>query len=466
MNISLIQIRNILGIKELDITPGKVTEIKGRNGTGKSSVLGAIRAALGVSEFSPAQLIHQGEEQGEIVLVLDDGTTVKRRITANGTDVKVTDAQGMKFAKPQTILQSLFAVTQFNPLALLQADKKSRDERTRTVLECLPLSLDKDTILELTPQLSSQLSHIDTNRHGLDVLNDIEKRVFDRRTDVNRDLKKVQANIEELKNTLPPEEDRASPVESLDDLRSKKAALDKKREEYLTNFERERRESREATIKQYNDALEVEEQQRQQKIAEINRAFEAKREELTRIKDDSLQRIEEHFHVVSTEKQQAYESRMEPITAEMARLEEASRNAAALKTQRDMLKKFEAEELDLKVEAGALTTAIDRVREYRLNAVSEFPIDGLSIVDGEVHYEGLAFDQLNTAKRIELAVNLAVLKSGDLGVICVDGCEALDNATFAMLETICREKGLQMICTEVTNEDFEISTRELEEVES
>ena len=89
---------------------------------------------------------------------------------------------------------------------------------------------------------------------------------------------------------------------------------------------------------------------------------------------------------------------------------------------------------------------------------SSFPIKGLEIIGGEVHYEGIHFDQLNTAKRINLAVELAALRAGSLGVICVDGCEALDEETFGKLVEVCHERNLQMICTRVAEEPLTINT--------
>lgn len=460
MNIKHIQIRNILGIRELEVTPGQVTEISGKNGSGKSSLLGAIRVALGASEFSPAQLIHQGAEQGEVVLVLDDGTTIQRRIKPNGTDVKVTDAEGNKYQKPQSVLDRLFTITQFNPLRLLATDKKSRDERTKTVLECLPIEVTREQILELTPTLKSQVAMIDTNRHGLDVLNDIESRVFDRRTDVNRDLKKVTASILQIKETLPTEDIAEDPKARLEELRASKAQLDKKREEYFTTFESEHRAEREGAIDAAQALLAEAEQERQRAIDAANHAYEIQRTAIEDQKQVRILQAQQRYEAAKNEKQQAYESRLEPITAEMARLEEQTRTKAVIDTQRQMLAKLESEHADLDKQSETLTESIERVRAFRLGLLENFPIAGLELRDGEVYVDGLDFDQLNTARRIEIAVELAVMRSGDLGVICVDGCEALDAATFAKLEEVCAQKGLQMICTRVTDGPLTINAGE------
>lgn len=47
MKVLKINIKNILGLEALEIEPGSITEISGKNGSGKTSCLDAIRAALG-----------------------------------------------------------------------------------------------------------------------------------------------------------------------------------------------------------------------------------------------------------------------------------------------------------------------------------------------------------------------------------------------------------------------------------
>ena len=461
MNIAQIQIKNVLGIKELSIEPGRITTITGRNGSGKSSVLGAIRAGLGAAEFAPAQLIHQGEEAGEVVLVFNDGTKVQRRIKADGTDVKVIDSDGNRYAKPQTVLDQLFALTQVNPLRLLATDKKSRDERARLVLESIPLTVTHEDLLRLAPTLASQVRNIDTSRHGLAVLDDAEKRIFERRTDVNRDFKKSSAAIMEMKATLPSGDALADPSAMLAELREKKAQLDRKREEYIGEFEAARRTARDEAHTKYTAQIEAAEARRQEAIRVANEAFEHERQASAEIRDRAIQTAEETYERQRSEKQTAYEQRLAPIQSELGRLEEQTRNAAAVAKQREILAKMTDENKELAILADRLTEDIESLRAYRKTAAEQMPIPGLELKDGEVYFHGLAFDQLNTAKRIELAVALAVQRAGDLGVICVDGCEALDSETMALLEERVLAAGLQMIATGVADEALTVQVKEV-----
>ncbi len=64
------------------------------------------------------------------------------------------------------------------------------------------------------------------------------------------------------------------------------------------------------------------------------------------------------------------------------------------------------------------------------------------------------------AREMRLKSALAAHKAGQLGVICVDGCESLDAKTFSVLEDTCSKANLQMICTRVTDAPLSVNVLE------
>ena len=63
MNITKIKIKNLFGIKEYE-ADGRSLELSGKNGTGKSSVLDAIKYAL-TNKSDREYIVHKGETEGE-----------------------------------------------------------------------------------------------------------------------------------------------------------------------------------------------------------------------------------------------------------------------------------------------------------------------------------------------------------------------------------------------------------------
>lgn len=87
MKTTKITIRNLFGIKETTLD-GRSVEITGPKGSGKTSVLDAIRYAL-TNRSDRDYIIHKGADEGEIIIETDTGLTIDRK-----TRAKVDDAEG------------------------------------------------------------------------------------------------------------------------------------------------------------------------------------------------------------------------------------------------------------------------------------------------------------------------------------------------------------------------------------
>ena len=58
---------------------------------------------------------------------------------------------------------------------------------------------------------------------------------------------------------------------------------------------------------------------------------------------------------------------------------------------------------------------------------------------------------MNDAERVKFSINLAIMKAGQLKLICVDGMEKLDSKNFAKWEAAIAETGAQCVITRVTD---------------
>src|SRR4030065_623583 len=120
MKIARFSIKNFLGIKEANISPGEITIFAGKNGMGKTSILKAIKAAFKGTSISE---IHQGTERAELVVELDD-IKVTRVQTKKTSEVTVKTKEGFTRPAPQKFLDGLLGDYAFNPLEFLLAEKK------------------------------------------------------------------------------------------------------------------------------------------------------------------------------------------------------------------------------------------------------------------------------------------------------------------------------------------------------
>ena len=122
--ISEVEIKNIKGIESLSFKAGAVTILSGSNGAGKSSVIDAVGAIFD-GGHDPS-LLRNGTDQGEVKITLDDGSTIRKRVTPTKSDLEVRNPQGGIVKRPAEHVKALAQSFAFDPIGLVSAPKKDR----------------------------------------------------------------------------------------------------------------------------------------------------------------------------------------------------------------------------------------------------------------------------------------------------------------------------------------------------
>ncbi|QNJ57355.1 AAA-ATPase [Pseudomonas phage Dolphis] len=438
MQIARVKISNILGIQQLEFTPDGFTEISGPNGAGKTSVLEAIKAAL--QGGHDATLLRKGEEKGEVVLVLDDGTQIRKRVTESSSPLDVVQ-DGQKVKGPGNVLKALTDMLSLNPVDFLRARKA---DRVKVLLETMPIVADAARLEEM----SGVPVHFEEGTHGLAVIEAVRKTVYDDRTGTNRAVKEKDNTINQLKLAMP---DAPGGVEgSEDELRAQVEAASTAKDAELTRI-RDKLDGIKKGNQEKIDAIRAETQRKiDEAKAEGQAAVEAIQAEERRIEGLAGQQREKAI--------QKHTDAVAPLNQALASIS-ANRELHAKREQAlATIEQMEQELVDLQKDADSQTKAITEIDAYKAELLASLPIPGVEVIDGEVFRDGVPFDRLNTAQQVDIAVEIAKLRAGDLGVICVDGLELLDPNAFAQFRERALESGLQLFVTRVTEEEFSVKT--------
>lgn len=425
MRLARLKIRNILGIEDLEIDDvGSVTEITGGNGAGKSSVLEAVKAIL--SGGHDATLLRKGAEEGEAVLVLEDGTEIEKRVTAAGSKLNVRHPQFGRITAPQTWVNGLFDAVALDPAAFLAADGTGR---VKLIMEAWPVEITREQLQDAVGECYT-LPQVDFARHALHAIAQARSLAYDERTGVNRVAKEKATTASQLAAELPDD------TESDEDLARRLSEL---QQEYGVL---------EGTLRtgldEVRTGLDAAKDEARREAAEAIRRIEAER-------DATIEAAEEKAEAKAAALRAEVGPKLQQAKSTIDALEERRRHAAAHARTRETVERLRAEAEAAQAQATDLTAAIERLDMLREQSASEIPVEGLEIVDGEVHLGGIPFPRLNHAKQIEVAVALAAQRASDLGIVCVDGLESLDpDAWPALIETI-EAAGLQAFVTRVTS---------------
>lgn len=194
--ISRLQIRNFLGIDQLDLTPGKINLLSGGNERGKTSVLEAIEKALSNNSRRPT-VVRRHESEATLYVELSDGTEIDRRIRNDKSDyIKVTK-DGKAITGPESYLKTLFNSESFDPTDfLLRTDKEQAD----ILLELIEIDTSKEKVLGWFGEAPENINY---NQHGLRVLKSLESHYYAIRKELNSEIKQLQHEVDSLKKQLP-----------------------------------------------------------------------------------------------------------------------------------------------------------------------------------------------------------------------------------------------------------------------
>lgn len=439
MKIQQLRIENILGIKHLELTPGgTLTEISGENGLGKTSVLEAIKAAT--QGGHDATLLRKGADKGEIVLVMDNGVELRKTVTEKRSTLDLVK-DGQKITKAADTIKGLTDILSVNPVDFLTAPKK---ERVRVLLEAMPIHADPERLTQITGIPVTTEGHY----HGLALIDMLHKQIYDDRTGTNRAIKEKEGTINQMELAMP---DAPGGIEGdEDDIRAK---LDQHKAGYLAELQRiegkltgirnasaERKAALRADAQAKIDAIK----------AELETAIEKETAELAKIEGMAQRQRDK----TTEDHRAATEPLVQAISAIAANRDAAAKRKVAIENIERMREDLEG----LSDDANRQTQALQGLEKYKSELLDSLPIPGLEVRDGEVLRDGIPFDRLNTAQQVEIAIEIAKLRAGDLAICCVDRFECLSPTTLEAFIERAKQSNLQLFVTRVEAGDMTIRT--------
>lgn len=393
MKIKRIQIRNFLGLKEVDISPKDVNIVNGRNRQGKTSLLKAIEAAFQSGDQTAK--IRAGESSAEILIEMDDiyisrNIQLGDKMLLNVADTKTGDI----ITKPQGFLDSIVGGFSFNPAEFFMMDAK---KQRQYILESLPMRLAPEDITEWTgrgiPKEFSAKAFVDT--HGLVLLQSIAKWYYDQRTAVNREKDRLLKAGQEQSKLVPSDFD----LESYDP-NGLQSLYEQVRQAENNN-------NRMATL--------------ESKLSDLNR-------EILRLeKELKLRRAE--LDTVTAEYKDMRVMDVGDLEAQIAAHEEVRAVAQAA----EKLIALRADYAEQAKEAAELDAIVVYLKNDAVTVLAErieWPVPNMQVTDEGLTFDGKPFEMLSGAEQIQVALAIAKSLNGDFNIVCVDGVERLDEETF------------------------------------
>lgn len=476
MKTSKIIIRSLYGISERELS-GASVEITGKKGSGKTSILDAIRFALSNSSRRDI-IIKDGEKEGEIIVETDTGLTVNRKCKRGKNGSVSVKENGMTVPRPESFLKSIFTPLQLDPVRFTAM---SRAEQNRAILDLIEYEWDLETVRGWFGEIPRGVNF---EQNILSVLNDIQAEdgaYFQSRQDLNRQIRVKSAFCAEIARDLPADYD-AERWETYDMSARYGELLRRKQQNTEVENAKERQEKSAGKLRLLDAERDLKIQSAEKEIAAER---EALKNMITRFEDQiaaakekimglavtlsdrvAVIRSEYETERVRLEQQMGAAVRdgkreilpTEELTAEIETAERMKKHLNEYRRMVSMQKEVE----DLKIKSDDLTRKIELARSLpaEILKTARIPIAGLTVENGVPLIDGLPISNRSDGELLELCVEIALHNPAGLKMILIDGTEKLDDESREKLYQKCREKGLQFIATRTTN-DCELVVTEL-----
>jgi hypothetical protein len=473
-----IRIKNFMGIDDIEFEPGDYCEISGKNGNGKSSIIDAILTVIG-HEHDPAR-IRKGCDFAEVIIECDNGYVLKMRTRPKSTTWDFKDDEGHAITRSDEYIKSICNSLSQNPVSFLKAKP---EEQLKTYQAALPIKVSAQD-LSFIP--INALNGVDLNKHALVVIGDkssgIYQKLYDERTEINRDIKKAAAEIDVLRQSLPEDPPEGNWDENYQrksfelsklrtDAQIKVGSIRNDAKAALDSAEKLFREKQSALQKECIATIQKMREDAQKRIAAIER-------ELT----DSANNIEADTAIAENVERGKMESIMsaaresERAALDLAKADFEPKNNALVseisqaKTMIDEHARHEAQrkmiadkEEDLKKDiqkSDSLTAYLDKLNDLKTGLVASSPIPGMDIVDGELYLDGIPFRLVNKARQIDVWFQISNLSKSKCQTVVCDDFEHLDSEHREIFKQRALASGRKHIVARVTDDLLSISAEE------
>lgn len=395
VKINELSIENVKRVRAVKLEPAEngLTVIGGDNNQGKTSVLDAIAWALGGDKFRPSNPQREGSAIPPMLRVELSNGLIVERKGKNSA-LTVTDPNGRK-AGQQLLNEFVNALA----LDLPKFMNSSGKEKAQTLLQIIGVG---DTLAQLEKEENDLY---------------MERRY----TGQTADRKKKYAEEMIFYPDVPEE-----PVEVAELIRQQQDILAK-------NGENARLRARRDELRKEYDELGAEIERLSQRRTELYAKVRLSELEAEDLIDQSTDELEKNIIDI------------ENINGKIR---------ANLEKQ-----KAEDEAHQYMIQYDCFTAKIDEVRKKKRDLLegAQLPLEGLSVMDGELVYNGAKWDGMSGSDQLKVATAIVRRLNPNCGFVLADKLEQMDMRTLKEFSEWVEREGLQIIATRVsTGEECQI----------
>lgn len=425
-------------LQAVSIEPkSNVVKITGKNKQGKTSILDSIWAALGGDKAAPQKPIKDGEKKARIELDLGE-FKVTRIFTSSGSRLEITNNNGFEAKKPQKILNDLLGKFTFDPLNFMRLSDKDQYDQLMSMID---IKFDSDKLIsivksandsDLTSLVSQNIDVSYKNANPLEKIQIFRDSVYSWRTELNKSIKRLVGAIESI---VYPEEQQIHKRVSVEDLMN--------RREKMVQVLNDNNDTRNQLNNACDDLRDIDND-----IFDLNNEEKKILEKLTLIRElrDKKYKLKTVLEGTIKEHQAEVDSLIDP---DLSSIDDKIKNADKINRLVDMIEEKHTltdEKNLIEAKTKVLSDVLKKIDAYKSTLLdnTKFPVDGLSVEDGILIYNGSPLSQASDAEQLLVSIKIAMALNPKIRVIRVRDGSLLDSDSFKIIEQIAEENDFQI----------------------
>lgn len=412
IKINKLEIENVKRVKAVKIEPtaSGLTIVGGKNNQGKTSVLDSIAWALGGNSFKPSEATREGSViPPNIHLVMSNGLVVERK--GKNSDLKVIDPNGQKGG--QQLLNEFVEQLALDLPKFMQSTSK---EKANTLLQIIGVG-------EQLYELEQKEKEVYNQRHAIGQIAD-QKTKFAKEQPYYPDAPKEPVSASEL-------------IRQQQEILARNGENQRKRDQI--------------------ELLKIKRDQFEQKINDLTNKITSLREQIAALEEArkeaqiSLNGLIESIEIGTKTIAELQDESTAELEANIQNIETIN-----IKVRANLDKdKAETDAQDYTDQYNTLTVQLEKVRQAKIDLLkgADLPLPGLSVVDGELTYQGHKWDNISGSDQLKVAVAIVRKLNPKCGFVLMDKLEQMDLDTLTEFGTWLEQEGLQAIATRVSTGD-------------
>lgn len=471
-----VSISDTLGTNEAKFSPKSLTLISGANGSGKSSLLSALKYVF--DGGSSPEIIRRGTTKSIVSFTLNTGHVITKTTFAkknragepNGFDyrLEVLSPDGLPVPAPMSFVTKLSEAVAVDPGAILKIDTGTipgRKQLAELLLRLMPIEFSPEEIASVIGaeyRPGAEVRILDVKALALPeppaVAADLDglKKYFGLVTEQRRRVGIVKeeagGSANDLRRSLPDgTQDPAALAAEMETAEEWRREVESAIAERRLGIERDKsaamagcKDLWSRAVNGTNADIDAKIEQLKAERDRLNNGHRAERDR----GESEINRLTA-IEIASLETES--KPQLEQAIGNVSRLKEVHNNSAKAIVLREQIEKAETKARDHAIKYDQLSEILSRLDKMRRDKLDSLPVPGVEIADGDVSVDGVPWRLVNTAKRVTVALQLCCLRAGEGGFLLVDNAEALDPETTEWIRRGAIAGGFQLFEARLSN---------------